>query len=311
MEMTEAMQWVWAELGIPPSDDPREIRRAYARRLKAIDPDRDRDAFQRLRRAFETALAPHAKRRQIPERATAQPIAAAALVQPPPSPEAAAPSADEAEAQALAGSIRRTLAEGALEEAFALLLRAAARAVLSLAEERALYVRLMALAVRRPDLPAERFRAMARHGGWDSVTGAVAAGESGLRQQVQRRLEADGWYADLQLATRRFGRPRHIERSLGRNTWLWARLFLGRAPRWIGYFLVTKPAPRRWMRQQLAAYERHRPWLDDRLAAHLAWIGEMFPPQGRRAPAWFVILWIAVLFALVFGLPLLVGWLAA
>jgi hypothetical protein len=47
---------MWDELGIAPSDDPKAIRRAYAARLKALDPDRDPAGFVRLRQALEWAL---------------------------------------------------------------------------------------------------------------------------------------------------------------------------------------------------------------------------------------------------------------
>jgi len=47
---------MWDELGIAPCDDQKAIRRAYAARLKKLDPDRDPEAFARLRRAFEWAL---------------------------------------------------------------------------------------------------------------------------------------------------------------------------------------------------------------------------------------------------------------
>jgi hypothetical protein len=48
---------MWEELGIEPTLDAKAIRRAYAERLKSIDADADIDAFQRLRRAYEMALA--------------------------------------------------------------------------------------------------------------------------------------------------------------------------------------------------------------------------------------------------------------
>jgi hypothetical protein len=47
---------MWDELGIAPCEDPKAIRRAYAARLKKLDPDRDPEAFARLRKAFEWAL---------------------------------------------------------------------------------------------------------------------------------------------------------------------------------------------------------------------------------------------------------------
>jgi hypothetical protein len=48
---------MWAVLAIDPTDDPKAIRRAYAARLKQIDPDRERETFVQLREALEWALA--------------------------------------------------------------------------------------------------------------------------------------------------------------------------------------------------------------------------------------------------------------
>ena len=46
----------WALLGIAPTDDKKEVKRAYARKLKTIDVDADPAAFVRLREALDAAV---------------------------------------------------------------------------------------------------------------------------------------------------------------------------------------------------------------------------------------------------------------
>lgn len=51
----------WAILGIEPTDDGRAIKRAYATKLKAIDPELDPAAFIALREAMEWASSPYGR----------------------------------------------------------------------------------------------------------------------------------------------------------------------------------------------------------------------------------------------------------
>lgn len=46
----------WQRLGLAPTSDEREIKRAYARLLKTTRPEEDPEGFQTLRAAFEAAL---------------------------------------------------------------------------------------------------------------------------------------------------------------------------------------------------------------------------------------------------------------
>lgn len=55
--MMSSSNWPWNELGLDCAPETiRDVKRAYARRLKQVRPEEDADGFQRLRDAYEYAL---------------------------------------------------------------------------------------------------------------------------------------------------------------------------------------------------------------------------------------------------------------
>ena len=51
--------WPWSVLGLKDTcSDPKDVRRAYAKKLKSIDPSADIDGFQALRYAYSRAFMP-------------------------------------------------------------------------------------------------------------------------------------------------------------------------------------------------------------------------------------------------------------
>jgi hypothetical protein len=269
---------MWEKLGITPTNDAQQIRRAYANRLKSIDGDRDGAAFMRLRQAFEAALAWAERDKsnllRAPERIASEESppherAATATAQ-----DTAAAVSEEhgAETGAALADCRRAIAAGNAEAGFRLLQAAFAQGLIPLAADSEVFAALMAVAVADRSLPAERFAEMAHFGNWHLAP--VAWDE--LRDQVMTRLDAEAWYGGLIVAA-----ARPISRWIGfdkdaqrywhrrideRND---ALLFLGRSWRWSYYVQAAE-----WsMKRLLAQYDLYAPWVEDRIdAKRLAWL---------------------------------------
>ena len=304
---------MWEELGIAPCQDAKAIRRAYAGRLKKLDPDRDPEAFARLRKAFEWALSGagsddspgssaalsraarsdraaetaaddlRATSRTERERDRGEPAAE-------PSPaRSSAPPAENARGRELQPPIpapdRDDIRDWALLMALdAALGRRDATAAIVL-YYRAAATGALSLA-SAPDV-MERLLAVAV----DDMTldGAAfrrlvrAAGldasrsrapvASELHRRVLARVHAEDWYDDLLAAAQR--RKGRVARRRARI----ARLILGRIGRY-RHPRVDKAALRTW----LAQYKTHAAWLGNRIDP--AWVRKLEGRLRRRDMFW-------------------------
>jgi hypothetical protein len=293
---------MWDELGIAPCDDAKTIRRAYAARLRKLDPDRDPEAFARLRSAFERALdgaARNGSRRssdaspptsaqsdadpaaddlRTAPRSEAEPdrsetaaahskaptekVQKAALPSPP------ASDYDDIRDRALLIALDAALRRRDAAEATALYYRAAATGALSLERAPDVIERLLAVAVDDRTLGAAAFRHLTRTVGL-ATPQSRAPVASELRQRVLARLRAEDWYDDLlTTAEQRKGRIARRRRKI-------ARLVLGRIGRhW--HPRVDKTALRTWLDQ----YKTHEVWLEDRIDP--LWVNKLDRRLRRR-----------------------------
>ena len=294
---------MWDELSIAPCRDAKAIRRAYAARLKKLDPDRDPEAFARLRYALQWALdggdGEHRDDDTLASAASPPPAAThggagaaeegAAASPPDPPPDrgepdaapAAMPLTERARTPALPPSDRDDDRDRALllaldaalrqhdaTQATTLYYRAAATGALSLARAPDVVEQLIAVAADDKKLDAAALRGLVRTLG----LGAPASRTMVLSEPQQRllaRLRAEDWYDDLLVtATRRKGRTARRRAKI-------ARLLLGRIGRhW--HPRVDKMALRSWLDQ----YKIHAAWLQDRFDPN--WIAELERRLRRR-----------------------------
>jgi TonB family protein len=118
---------IWQELGIGPSTDLAEVKRAYAARLRQVHPEDDPEGFQRLREAYEAALASIqpapsrpppvvASRPALPPVVTPVPPQDQGGAPPPPAPAAAPGDAAPVDPRRLAYALIRSVMEAPAEQ---------------------------------------------------------------------------------------------------------------------------------------------------------------------------------------------------
>lgn len=295
---------MWDVLAIAPTDDPKAIRRAYAARLRQIDPDRDRETFARLRQALEWALASARQpARPAPVRDPAPPDeaepsvaldVAQALqprydvhVYPAASPQAlrkSPPSAasevsrERANERALLIELESALQRWDTRAAWQLYVRAAATGAVPLGESERMLARLFTVALGDPNFDGPAFRDLAKSFGWERPElGSEVV--SDVRQRVSARLAAEDWYDGLVAIA---DRKRWWS---GRRKSRVARLVLRRIRGW-GLLRVNREA----LRVTLDTLKPHQGWLRDRIPPE--WVATLERRMRRReliASGWWVL----------------------
>ncbi len=293
---------MWDVLAIAPTDDPKAIRRAYAARLREIDPDRERETFARLRQALEWALAsarqparPAPARDPVPvdEPAPSAAHDVAPVLQPqqdvhvfsteapdalrkPPPPRPPVVSQERANERALLIDLDSALRRRDAHAAWQLYVRAAATGAIPLGESERILARLFTVSLEPAALDAATFRELARGFGWDRPQFGSAV-DADVRQRVAVRLAAEEWYDGL-VATadsKRWWSGRRKSRV--------ARLLLGRI-RGRGLLRIDRPA----LRTTLDTLKPHHAWLHDRISPE--WVTTLERRMRRReliASAWW------------------------
>ncbi len=284
---------MWDELGIAPSDDPKAIRRAYAARLKTLDPDRDPGAFAHLRAALEWALGHTAEGRGAAPRQSQFELQhdsrrmAALGRRVPAREEAVAPgfnrpileddrtapltAEDDVRERAVLGALDAALRRRDTAEAITLYNRAAATGALSLQAAPEMLRRLFGVAVDDAGFDGPAFRDLTTSLGWDRLDGQAAA-DPALARKVRERLAAEDWYDDLLASAAKPGVANHYV----------ARLLLGRCGR---FFMDAQSAK---VRDIVAAFRGHQRYLGRRIDP--AWVARLERRLRRREIVWLTLM---------------------
>lgn len=271
---------IWRELGIEQTKDERQIRRAYALRLKAIDQQADPAAFERLRNAYERALARAQEtgtdRRDGPVAAETAPGPTAQ------SPEKAAPRDEEDErTRRIKQAIDAALRNRSVKDVAVLLQSPDARIHLSLTDYQTAIEHLKALLLSDETIRGNDFLAVAEEFDWDGATLRHASRISRLDHALVNRLSAESWWARINdlVTTIPAAAPEGLVQA--------ARILLGKDSVWLAYVSNIRGAM-----ASILPHDHHPAAMAlDRLdPARLAWCQALVEGRHRSFRLWIALL---------------------
>jgi hypothetical protein len=277
---------IWSVLGIPPTNDVSQVRRAYAERLRGIDQEKDAAGFMALRNAFTTAL------RMTGQASAPSPVLPPETARPPPNPDLAA---DEARIAAALAAFNAAEAAGdpfAARDAYRHLHALGAGAGPSAVSP--FTIRLAALTARAPEVPTAEVDRLLQDVGLDAMALDRAKnlpGMAALIELLNARTAAEIWLDALQkrAASGRWSKANRRDRY-GYEV---ARFVTGRRRAQLG----THPT---LLRRELDKFDKHRRFLVGRLDASRLDVAraraEKFPYKVNRKYAG-IVLWGIILVA--------------
>src|SRR5271166_1528734 len=286
------MQSPWNELGIEPTADTGIIRRCYAARLKQNRPEDDPEGFQRLRAAYEAALAMATTREadrdllRMPGVSWRNPTPTRTEDAAPLGSELRSVSEQDPALRAIVAAIERRDMTAAAEA----LAKARRAGDLSLADEMALADHLLAQLVFDRTLDVETIVEAATRLGW--YGDAESDQRSPLLDRLHARIAAEHWLEDLRLKAASY------RYYLGSHTATAARLLLGRGRITVSRLVPPEPP----LRQLVAEFHLHQPWIGHAFdASRIAELEQIARHSFTRASS---TLWLVVVL-----LPIAIAWL--
>ena len=260
----------WEELGIAETTDGKAIRRAYAGRLRGIDQQKDPEAFQRLRGAYEWALNYAAHRTEARPEQPEQPVRTDSQAPDDPPAEQAVlrePTPDEILTQTLVEQMRQAVQARQYDTAFDAYDKGSAQGILPFGYREYLLDAMMEAIVRDGGLSVDQFAHLLGRAGWREPPASIEP-ISRVRQFAMGRQEADAWFVRLQSLAAGEGPTMHTNYQ-PKWLWRWLPKFIER--RNAGLFFGARAIPKLMqlsaddLRRKLFDYRKREAWLNGRI----------------------------------------------